>query len=80
MAADANMRIEPTVASSPEYLQKLLMSYERSKKGTAVDAKHVIAVWLDAIVEGEGTVEEKVQFLKRHLDGMKVASTKAAAK
>jgi hypothetical protein len=73
------LKIDPTVAAETGYLQKLLVTYERSKDAgpqAGQDAKHVIAVWLDAIVEGEGTVEEKVKFLKLHLQSGKAAASK----
>ena len=77
MPAPEKLHIDPTVAAANDYLQKLLNTYEAAQTGPAAlqrDAKHVIAVWLDAIVEGEGTTEEKIQFLKDHLGAAKAAS------
>ena len=76
MPATEKLRIDPTVASATDYLQDLLNTYEAAQSGTAAqqrDVKHVIAVWLDAMVEGEGTTEEKVQFLKNHLKSTRAA-------
>jgi hypothetical protein len=75
MPTTEKLRIEPAMASATEYLQKLVNTYEIAQTGPATlqrDAKHVIAVWLDAIVEGEGTTEEKIQFLKKHLKSANV--------
>ncbi len=77
MPVKEKLRMQPAVASSTDYLQKLLTSYEAAQTGPAElqrDAKHVIAVWVDAIVEGEGTTEDKIQFLKNYLKSAKVSS------
>src|SRR5581483_9028213 len=77
MPVKEKLRMQPAVASSTDYLHKLLNSYEAAQTGPAElqrDAKHVIAVWVDAIVEGEGTTEDKIQFLKNHLKSAKVSS------
>ncbi len=76
MPLTEKLRIEPTMASATDYLQKLLNTYDIAQTGPSAlqrDAKHVIAVWLDAIVEGEASTEEKIQFLRKHLESNKGA-------